>query len=233
MWDPIMAFLGSTLTKVGKGVWQGVEDLWNAGKDLITPAFDAWGSDRVNRQNRSMAQQQMAFQERMSSTAAQRAVADFKAAGLNPALAYGQQASTPGGASAVMQDTTNRAIHTGMAVKRFKLEQEQQQENINLTKKQNENTEAQTRATNRETDFMRTLEPSTRSEAAANALAAEYQLAGLRNESKLNEKMGIMRPIIGDLTGSAKSITQILSGLRGKPSINRFNTTNNITRFKH
>jgi len=78
---------------------------------LASAGLNFLSQERTNRQNAQQAQIQRGFQEEMSNTAYQRAVADMQAAGLNPMLAYTQGgAAVPVGAKAEFQSAGAPAV---------------------------------------------------------------------------------------------------------------------------
>ena len=83
---------------------------------LIGPLVDAGTAYFQNSENADHAHDQRAWEEGMSNTAYQRATADMKKAGLNPALAYSQGgASTPAGAVAAPAPSPNFGSFTNSA----------------------------------------------------------------------------------------------------------------------
>jgi len=101
------------------------------GADLVGGLIQREDSRREASKNRE-------FQERMSSTAYQRATADMKAAGLNPMLAFSQGgASTPGGSVAQMPDVTEGVTASARESAMFKLQKEALGQDV--AKKYNEN----------------------------------------------------------------------------------------------
>ena len=81
----------------------------------IGGALGFLGQRSANRANLQIARDQMAFQERMSNTAYRRSARDLEKAGLNRILALGKPASSPAGASAVMQNEGAAAVNNAIS----------------------------------------------------------------------------------------------------------------------
>lgn len=93
--------------------------------DIIGAFAGYKGQKEANKMNYRIAQEQMAFQERMSNTAYQRAAADLEKAGLNRILSLGSPASSPGGATATMQSEGGEALKGALAMADLKMRKQE------------------------------------------------------------------------------------------------------------
>lgn len=87
--------------------------MWAALGGLAAGAFSAYGQHLANQSNERIARENRQFQERMSSTAYERAMGDLERSGLNPMLAFSQGgASSPSGSTAQMGNVLGSAGET-------------------------------------------------------------------------------------------------------------------------
>lgn len=196
---------------------------------LIAAGASALGSYFANKSAKKEARHQEAYQTEMSNTAVQRSVQDYKAAGLNPALAYDRSASSPGGTAAqignVFEQTSSNALAWRAQQQQNKIAAAQSAMDLLVKKEQmgaikaanardTESAnlaEAQKNLARQQLHFNIALQPGLLKKNNAEAELSSLLVPGAQNTANFERMMGRGTPGIS----MARNISEILKNLGG------------------
>lgn len=206
------------------------------GAAIATGAAEFLGGVFTNRTSAKESARNRQFQERMSNTSAQRAVKDYEAAGLNPALAYDRPASSPGGSQASFENPLKGSTSSALGIASLKAENLVRAEHARNLQANTEKTKVEGANAILAGDNLRTqgllsrqdlalriaLQPhQTRAAALAN-LQSQFGMSKAEAESKYFEMMGPMAFVIDNLAGPTGAL--LGGGLAGAAFLKRAGT---------
>lgn len=177
---------------------------------LIGGASNLIGGLIQNKQNESRQADQNQFQDYMSSTAYQRAVADMRKAGLNPMLAYQQGgASASAGGTIAAENVLGQAATTAIDYRRMKKELEKTDSEIDVNKTMQVNQLAQAQAAS-----------ATAAQANANAKLINADLPRAIEQGKIDKQLIILDNILNKGKKASDMIPKLnINLMKKKPPI--------------
>lgn len=193
--------MGFSLGGLG-GIIGGIGGFMVGGPTGAAIGASIGGGLDTNEANAKQAAMNREFQADQSGTAYQRAVADMKAANLNPMLAYGQGgASTPAGSTATMENVMTPAVSSALQTSRLKADLvnlQQQTDNLKANEKKiiadtisstwaNAKMKADITNSTAQTASQIQLNRTLQLQAAAQAAAATSSAKKLATDTKLSE----------------------------------------------